>query len=198
MDIVKFQFQTREKQYFYIVHLQYTPDSQIPVFPVSRNKTEILKNLVVAKSARRGILIHPWVRFYLSLRGGVTISIALTSKPYTRMSPVSLILGTFICIKYIFMMLYVKCRNLYFNCWFCTPSTPTYLFLYYPSSAYHSLSCSVELVNISSCLMCIFLLYIVVDELCVIERLIYMLLPLSIFRCYCLKHIQPQRLQNNR
>jgi hypothetical protein len=35
MDILNIQFQTREKQYFYIVPFEYTSDSQIQVFPVS-------------------------------------------------------------------------------------------------------------------------------------------------------------------
>ena len=48
MDILNFQFQTREKQYFYIVPFEHTPDSQIQVFPVSSKKTRDIKNLIVA------------------------------------------------------------------------------------------------------------------------------------------------------
>ena len=60
---------------------EHTPDSQIQVFPVSSKKTRDIKKSNSGMSTRQGILIHPWVRFHLSLIGEVTIPIALTSKP---------------------------------------------------------------------------------------------------------------------
>ena len=102
MDILNIQFQTREKQYFYIVPFEHTPDSQIQVFPVSRKKPRDIKKSNSGMSTRQGILIHPWVRFHLSLIGEVTIPIALTSKPCefeSRSGEVYRLLDTTLCDK---------------------------------------------------------------------------------------------------